>query len=59
MNKLEILEEIKGKTQDEIREFIINRLKMICDEAEKLFVEEEQYEKAGEIFKIKTKYHKK
>jgi hypothetical protein len=55
MNEQEIREYLKGKTQEEIREFILERLKKICEEAEKLSVNDEDYEKANELLKIKNR----
>ena len=53
MNKEEILEFLKDKSQEEIRDFIKEKLVKICEEAEKILVNNENYEKAGEILKIK------
>ena len=55
MNEQEIREYLKGKTQEEIREFLLERLKKICEEAEKLSVNDEDYEKANELLKIKNR----
>ena len=55
MTEQEMREYLKGKSQEEIREFIIDRLKKICEEAEKLSVNDEDYEKAGELLKIKNR----
>jgi hypothetical protein len=55
MNEQEMREYLKGKSQEEIREFIIDRLKKICEEAEKLSVNDEDYEMAGELLKIKNR----
>ncbi len=55
MNEQEMSEYLKGKSQEEIREFILDRLKKICEEAEKLSVNDEDYEKAGELLKIKNR----
>ena len=55
MNEQEMREYLKGKSQEEIREFILDRLKKICEEAEKLSVNDEDYEKAGELLKIKNR----
>ena len=54
MNKQEMLEHLKGKSQEEIREFILDRLKEICEEGEKLSVNDEDYKTAGELLKIKN-----
>lgn len=59
MTKKEMLEYLKGKSQDEIREFIALKLIEIADEAEKLSVEQENYEKASEVLKIKKRVQKK
>jgi len=55
MNEQEMREYLKGKTQEEVRDFIIDRLKKICEEGEKLSVNDEDYEKAGELLKIKNR----
>ena len=55
MTEQEMSEYLKGKPQEEIREFIIDRLKKICEEGEKLFVNDEDYERAGELLEIKIK----
>ena len=55
MNEEQIREHLKGKSQEEIRDFIIYRLKKICEEAEKLSVNDEDYEKANELLKIKNR----
>ena len=55
MNEQEMREYLKGKSQEEIREFILERLKKICEEAEKLSVNDEDYEKANELLKIKNR----
>ena len=55
MNEQEIREYLKGKSQEEIREFIVDRLKKICEEGEKLSVNDEYYEKANELLKIKNR----
>lgn len=55
MDEQEIREYLKGKSQEEIREFILERLKKICEEGEKLSVNDEDYEKANELFKIKNR----
>ena len=55
MNEQEMREYLKGKSQEEIREFIVDRLKKICEEAEKLSVNDEDYETAGELLKIKNR----
>ena len=55
MNEQEIREYLKGKSQEEIRDFIIDRLKKICEEGEKLSVNDEDYEKASELLKIKNR----
>ena len=55
MDEQEMSEYLKGKSQEEIREFIIDRLKKICEEAEKLSVNDEDYEKANELLKIKNR----
>jgi len=48
-------EYLKGKSQEEIREFILDKLIEICEEAEKLSVNDEDYEKANELLKIKNR----
>lgn len=55
MNEQEMREYLKGKSQEEIREFILERLKKICEEGEKLSVNDEDYEKANELLKIKNR----
>jgi len=55
MNKQEMREYLKGKSQEEIREFILDKLIEICEEAEKLSVNDEDYEKANELLKIKNR----
>ena len=55
MTEQEMYEYLKGKSQEEIREFIIDRLKKICEEGEKLFVNDEDYERAGELLEIKNR----
>jgi hypothetical protein len=55
MNEEQIRERLKGKSQEEIRDFILDRLKKICEETEKLYVNDENYEKAGELLKIKNR----
>lgn len=55
MNEEQIREHLKGKSQEEIRDFILDRLKKICEETEKLYVNDENYEKAGELLKIKNR----
>ena len=55
MNKEQICEYLKDKSEEEIREFIIYRLKKICEKGEKLSVEDEDYERAGELLKIKSR----
>jgi len=55
MNEEQIREHIKGKSQEEIRNFILDRLKKICEEGEKLYINDENYEKAGELLKIKNR----
>jgi|LakMenEpi03Aug12_release.lakeMendotaPanAssembly.Ray.scaffolds.fasta_scaffold5283529_1 hypothetical protein len=55
MNEQEMREYLKGKSQEEVRDFIIDRLKKICEEGEKLSVNDEDYEKAGELLKIKNR----
>ena len=55
MNKEEMSEYLKDKSQEEIRNFIIERMVRICEEAEKLSVNDEDYEKANELLKIKKK----
>lgn len=55
MNEQEMREYLKDKSQEEIREFIIERLKKICEEGEKLTVNNEDYEKANELLKIKNR----
>jgi len=55
MNEQEMREYLKGKSQEEVRDFIIDRLNKICEEGEKLSVNDEDYEKAGELLKIKNR----
>jgi predicted house-cleaning noncanonical NTP pyrophosphatase (MazG superfamily) len=55
MNEQEMSEYLKGKSQEEIREFIVDRLKKICEEGEKLSVNDEDYERAGELLEIKNR----
>jgi hypothetical protein len=55
MNKEEMREYLKDKSQEEIRNFIIERMVSICEEAEKLSVNDEDYEKANELLKIKNR----
>jgi 23S rRNA G2069 N7-methylase RlmK/C1962 C5-methylase RlmI len=55
MNEQEMREYLKDKSEEEIREFIIDRLKKICEQGEKLPVEDEDYEMAGELLKIKNR----
>ena len=55
MNEQEMREYLKGKSQEEVRDFIIDRLKKICEEGEKLSVNDEDYEKASELLKIKNR----
>jgi hypothetical protein len=55
MKEQEMREYLKGKSQEEVRDFIIDRLKKICEEGEKLSVNDEDYEKAGELLKIKNR----
>lgn len=55
MNKQEMSEYLKDKSQEEIRNFIIERMVIICEEAEKLSVNDEDYEKANELLKIKNR----
>ena len=55
MTEEQITELLKGKSEEEIRNFIIDRLKKICEEGEKLFVNNEDYEKVDELLKIKNR----
>jgi len=55
MNEQEMREYLKDKSEEEIKEFIIDRLKKICEQGEKLSVEDEDYERAGELLKIKNR----
>ena len=55
MNEQEMCEYLKDKSEEEIKEFIIDRLKKICEQGEKLSVEDEDYERAGELLKIKSR----
>ena len=55
MNEQEMREHLKGKSQEEIRNFIIGRLKIICDGAINEFVKTEEYEKCDELLKIKKR----
>jgi hypothetical protein len=52
MNEQEMREYLKGKSQEEVRDFIIDRLKKICEEGEKLSVNDEYYYNAGVLLKI-------
>jgi hypothetical protein len=54
----EIIEDIEGKSKEEIRNYIIEQLVAICDEAEKLSVNEEDYETAGKVLKSKERIKK-
>ena len=54
----EIREHLKGKSQEEIADFIREKLLEICNEAERLSVEDEDYEKASEIIKIEERIKK-
>jgi hypothetical protein len=51
----EIRAEIEGKSKEEIRNYIAEQLVWICDEAERLSAEEENYETASELLKIKKR----
>ena len=51
----EMREHLKGKSQEEIADFIREKLLEICNEAERLSVEAEDYEKANEILKSKDR----
>jgi len=53
--KEKILENLKGKSKEEIRYFIVDMLKEICEDAEKLSVNEEDYETAAELLEIKKR----
>ena len=50
-----VIKEIDQLSQEEIRDFIIYRLKKICEEAEKLSVNDEDYERADELLKTKNR----
>ena len=50
-----VIKELDQLSQEEIRDFIIYRLKKICEEAEKLSVNDEDYERADELLKIKNR----
>ena len=52
--KEKIYENLKGKTKEEVRDFIVEKLKEIC-EAEKLSVNEEDYETAAKLLEIKKR----
>ena len=54
----EIREHLKGKSQEQIADFIREKLLEICNEAERLSVEDEDYEKASEIIKIEERIKK-
>ena len=54
MNEQEMREYLKGKSQEEIREFTLDRLKKMCEEGEKLSVNNEDYEKANLFLKFKN-----
>ena len=54
----EMREHLKGKSQEEIADFIREKLLEICNEAERLSVEDEDYEKASEIIKIEERIKK-
>ena len=53
--KEKILENLKGKSKEEVRDFIVDMLKEICEDAEKLSVNEEDYETASELLEIKKR----
>jgi len=53
--KEKILENLKGKSKEETRDFIVDMLKEICEDAEKLSVNEEDYETAAELLEIKKR----
>ena len=55
MSEQEMLDFVKNKSKEEIRNFIIERLKYICEESEQLFVNDENYEKASEVLEIKKR----
>jgi hypothetical protein len=59
MNEQEMCEYLKGKPQEEIRElireFTLDRLKKMCEEGEKLSVNNEDYEKANLFLKFKNR----
>ena len=50
-----VIKELDQLSQEEIRDFIIYRLKKICEEAEKLSVNDEDYERADELLKTKNR----
>jgi uncharacterized protein YdaT len=54
----EMREHLKGKSQEEIADFIREKLLEICNEAERLSVEDEDYEKANNIIKIEERIKK-
>jgi hypothetical protein len=54
----EMREHLKGKSQEEVADFIREKLLEICNEAERLSVEAEDYEKANEIIKVEESIKK-
>jgi len=54
----EMREHLKGKSQEEVADFIREKLLEICNEAERLSVEAEDYEKANEIIKVEDSIKK-
>jgi len=54
----EMREHLKGKSQEEVADFIREKLLEICNETERLSVEAEDYEKANEIIKVEDSIKK-
>jgi hypothetical protein len=54
----EMREHLKGKSKEEVADFIREKLLEICNEAERLSVEAEDYEKANEIIKVEESIKK-
>lgn len=59
MTENEMREAIKGKSKEEIREFIAQNLIEISKTAENLAVSEEDYEKANELKTIRERVENK
>ena len=54
----EIRAEIESKSAEEVRDYIKERLVYICDEAERLSGDEEDYETANEMLNSKKRIKK-